>query len=286
MRTSAGEWAANPASASASPPVSSSGGKIPWASARNDTVASRRAPLDLVEHAGDRRRIGGQQRPRQLDLHRDRGELGLRAVVQVALQAAALGVGHRHQPGARRAQLVVAPAEVVDRPAQLAVELGVVQHGGDEPGDAGQRFVVAVVEVLGTRVAVHHQQADQRTLDGERGDAHRPAATVQHRQPRVHPPGAGHTGAPDHARRARRPSRWAPRCVPGDAAASRRARPSQRHTSAAAAAHAGRRLSASCSTVSSIGTIPARRRPNCSSSSRRGRPASDRTRRDQRHRRA
>ena len=155
--------------------------------------------LDLVEHADDGRRLGGQC-PSQLHLDGDGREVGLGAVVQVALEPASLGIGDRDQPGARGAQVVVAAAQVVDRAAQLAVEFGVVQHGGDEAGDAPEGLVVAVVEVVGAGVAVHDEQSDQRPLHGERGEAHRTATDVQRRQPRVDPSRPGHTGPTDHRR--------------------------------------------------------------------------------------
>ncbi len=103
---------------------------------------------DLLEDAADGVGVGRQQRLGQLHLDRDGSQLGLRPVVQISFETPPLGVGHGHQAGARGAQFDVAAAQVVDRAAQLAIQLGVVQHGSDEAGDPRERLVVAVVEVV------------------------------------------------------------------------------------------------------------------------------------------
>ncbi len=93
--------------------------------------------LHLLEQPGDGREVVrlvaavAEQLPGQAEVHGQRGEVLLRAVVDVALDPAALGVGGRHQPGPGRPQLVVGAPEVVQRRLQRGVQRPVVQHDAE-----------------------------------------------------------------------------------------------------------------------------------------------------------
>ena len=83
--------------------------------------------------------VGAGARARSADQQRERDEAGLGAVVEVALEAAALGVARLDEAGARRAQLLEALAqlgvEVADVAAEQPAEERERRHaGGDEGG--------------------------------------------------------------------------------------------------------------------------------------------------------
>ena len=101
---------------------------------------------DLVEHRLGLLGIGVGDLAREAHAHRERDEVLLRAVVQVALDAAALGVGRLDDAGARRAELVGLAAHLVERLLQRGVELHVVQREADLAGELGEREVVGFVE--------------------------------------------------------------------------------------------------------------------------------------------
>ena len=107
-RAGSGARPAAAGSASARPPDTSSGGKMPWASARSSAIAALHVALDLVDH---RHRVGrvvldGVVGEAELDGERDEVLLG--AVVQVALELAPLGVAGGDDAGPRVLQLLVA----------------------------------------------------------------------------------------------------------------------------------------------------------------------------------
>ena len=89
----------------ASPSSASTAGNRPWATSRSSTTAARTPPRP---RPGGRRApvVGGDRAPRQPDGERDRDQALLRAVVQVALELAALGVGRGDDAGPGGAQLL------------------------------------------------------------------------------------------------------------------------------------------------------------------------------------
>ena len=101
---------------------------------------------DLVEHRLRLLGIGVGDLAREAHTDRERDEVLLRAVVQVAFDAAPLGVGRLHDAGAGRAQLVGLAAHCVERLLERGVELHVVEREPDLAGELGEREVVGVVE--------------------------------------------------------------------------------------------------------------------------------------------
>ena len=111
----------------------------------------------------------------------------LRAVVQVALDRASLGVAGLHDAGARRSQLIGLSLHLVERLLERGVELHVVQREPDLSCQLGERLVVGVVERCRPGRAVHDQQTEElarvrhgrdahdrlvRRVGGERGQPH------------------------------------------------------------------------------------------------------------------
>ncbi len=107
---------------------SSSGGKMPWASARSSAIAVLQVAADLVDHRLGVGRVVVDRVLRQPQLDRQRHEVLLRAVVQVALELAALGVagGDDARTATRAARRWC--AQLVERRLQRGVELHVVQR--------------------------------------------------------------------------------------------------------------------------------------------------------------
>ena len=81
-----------------------------------------RVAAQLFEHRADRRRVGVEQLAGEPELHRERDEVLLRAVVQVALDLAARLVGRGDDARTRGAQLLVRDTQVVERRLQRGVE--------------------------------------------------------------------------------------------------------------------------------------------------------------------
>ena len=86
-----------------------------------------RVGAQLFEQTVRRSGVALDQLAREPELHRERNEMLLRAVVQVALDLAARLVGRRDDARAGRAQFLVRDAQVVERSLQRGVERGVVQ---------------------------------------------------------------------------------------------------------------------------------------------------------------
>src|SRR5581483_9836179 len=70
---------------------------------------------ELVQERACGGRIAVHELTRELEVHGERHEVLLRAVVEVTLDAPALLVGHCGEPGARGAELLDLPAEIVER---------------------------------------------------------------------------------------------------------------------------------------------------------------------------
>ena len=103
----------------------------------------------LVEHLGRGRRVVGDDVAGQAEVDGQGHQMLLGAVVQVALDPAALGVAAGHDAGPGLAQLVGLLAQLVEGRLQGGVELGVVERQADLAGQVGEDPVV----VLGERVA-------------------------------------------------------------------------------------------------------------------------------------
>ena len=91
---------------------------------------------DLVEHLLGGVGVGVGELAGEAGAHRERDEVLLRAVVQVALDAAALEVGGLDDAGAGAAQLVGLAPDLVERVLERGVELEVVQREARPGGPA------------------------------------------------------------------------------------------------------------------------------------------------------
>ncbi len=111
---------------------------MPWASARSSAMASCRLPRtsSIIASASVGSSATDVLGEAQLDRQRDEVLLG--AVVEVALELAPLRVAGGHDAGARGAQLVVGLSQLVERGLQGGVELHVVQGETDLAGELGQ----------------------------------------------------------------------------------------------------------------------------------------------------
>ena len=94
----------------------------------------------------------------------------LRAVVQVALHPAALGVAAGHDAGPGLAQLVGLLAQLVQRGLQRGVQPRVVHCQADLPGQLGQHPVVLVGERVGGGGPLRDDQPEQLAGVADRRD--------------------------------------------------------------------------------------------------------------------
>ena len=101
---------------------------------------------ELVEHLQARFLVVDDDVPGQAQVHRQRDEVLLGAVVQVALDPTAFGVAAGDDPGPRLAQRVGLLADLVQRGLQRGVELGVVEGQPDLAGQVGEDPVVVLGE--------------------------------------------------------------------------------------------------------------------------------------------
>ena len=108
---------------------------------------------------------------REPQVHRERDEVLLGAVVQVALDAAALGVAARDDPRARRTKLVGLAAQLVERGLQRRVELGVVEREPDLSRELGEHAVVLLAEGVRTLGALDDDEPEQLAAVADRRDA-------------------------------------------------------------------------------------------------------------------
>ena len=116
---------------------------------------------DLVEHRLGLLGIVVGELAREPHAHRERDEVLLRAVVQVALDRAPLGVAGLDDACARGAQLVGLAAHLVERLLKRRVELDVVQRETDLARELGERLVVVVVERRRPDGSPHDDEAEQ-----------------------------------------------------------------------------------------------------------------------------
>ena len=101
---------------------------------------------DLVEHRLGLLGILVGELTREPHVHRERDEVLLCPVVEVALDLAPLGVAGLDDACARGAQLVGLAAHLVERLLERRVEGDVVQRETDLARELGERLVVVVAE--------------------------------------------------------------------------------------------------------------------------------------------
>ena len=106
----------------------------------------------------------------EAQVHRQGDEVLLGAVVEVALDLAALGVAGGDDAGTGGAQVLVGALQVLEALLQRGVELHVVEREADLAGELGEDAVVLLGEVVAVGGALDHEQAEQ--LAGVRGRRH------------------------------------------------------------------------------------------------------------------
>ena len=173
---------------------------MPCASSRSSVsvvCASARSSSSSVATVGG---IRFDELAREPELHRERDEMLLRAVVQVAFDLAPRLVGRRDDAGARRAEFVVGDAQVVERRLQRGVERGVVQRERDLAREVGEHALVLVGERWLLAGARAQHDAEQLAGVHERRDPQHPIAVLldETGEPHLHPRVALRVGAGDH----------------------------------------------------------------------------------------
>ena len=126
---------------------------------------------ERVEHLGGGLGVVGEDVLGEAEVHRQRDEVLLGAVVQVALDLAALGVAGGHDAGTRGLQVLVGPLQVLEALLQRGVELHVVQGEADLAGQLGEHPVVLLGEVVAVGGALDHEEPEQLARVGRRRDA-------------------------------------------------------------------------------------------------------------------
>ena len=124
----------------------------------------------LVEHLEPCLRVVDDDVPGQAQVHRQRDEVLLRAVVQVPLDAATFGVAAGHDARPRLAERVGLLADLVQGRLQGGVELRVVQGQPDLPGQVGQDTVVVLGEHARLGRPLDHDQPEQFAGVADRRD--------------------------------------------------------------------------------------------------------------------
>ena len=180
---------------------------MPWARSRSDPMDSRTPRSSSSSSSRSAGRTGGEAVADQPDADRERHEVLLRAVVQVALDPLALAVRSGDQPAAGGLQVHVRLSQVGERGLQRHVQAPVAQHDRQPAGDLGERPVVRGAERDGVGRPFdedERQHAVRRAPPGRSAAAGRPArrqlaAVEQPRHPEPQPARPGHTRAAQQA---------------------------------------------------------------------------------------
>ena len=125
----------------------------------------------LFEQRRDRCRIAFDELAREAELHGERDEVLLRAVVQVAFDLTPRLVGGHDDAGTRCAQFFVRDAQVVERRLERGVERRVVQGERDLARQLGEHAFFFVAERLLLMRAHAHDNAEQLARVHKRRDA-------------------------------------------------------------------------------------------------------------------
>ena len=127
------------------------------------------SPANLIQHLAGRLGLVAKHVAGEPEADRERDETLLGAVVQVALELAALSVPAGHDPGAGLAQRLGLRAQLVERVLQSRVELGVVERKTDLAGQVGQHAVVLVGEAVTGGRALDDDEPEQLPGVADRG---------------------------------------------------------------------------------------------------------------------
>ena len=151
---------------------------------------------ERVEHLGGGFGVVGEDVLGEAEVHRQRHQVLLGAVVEVALDLAPLGVSGRDDAGPRGAQVLVGALQVLEALLQRRVELDVVEREPDLAGELGEDPVVLVGEVVAVGGPLDHQQAEQLAGVRRRRDAElrRRSVLEEGGEPHLEPGVAGDTG--------------------------------------------------------------------------------------------
>ena len=128
-----------------------------------------------LEHGARLRRLGVDEVGGEPQVHDHSDQLLLRAIVNVALDPPALGVGRADDACARGAELVGLAAQFVERSAQLGVEVDVAERQPELACEIGEQAVVGDVERRAGR-AFDEDQPEQLAGVRDRGDPQRALA--------------------------------------------------------------------------------------------------------------
>ena len=115
---------------------------MPWASSRSSSSAASTSVPSCVEQGGGLGRVGAGELLREAQVHAERDQLLLGAVVEVALDPPPFGVARRDYAGARGPELLGLPSDLVERGLQLRVEADVAQREAHLPREVGENVLV------------------------------------------------------------------------------------------------------------------------------------------------
>ena len=171
---------------------------MPWARSRSSWMVSFTGVAERVEHLG-RLGVVGEDVLGEPEVHRERDEVLLGAVVEVALDLAALGVAGGDDAGPRGAEVFVGAASGSrGSPAgpSRAARCGARAHLA---GELGEDAVVLLGEVVAVGGPLDHEEAEQLAGVRRRRDPQlrRRAVLEEGRQPHLEPRVAGDAGAGD-----------------------------------------------------------------------------------------
>ena len=155
--------------------------------------------MQLLEHPLRRCGVGLAQLLEETQLHGERNEPLLGAIVKIALDSTPLRVGRGDDPRARRAQLVRLATELVQRCLKRRVQADVSQRDSHLSGELGEDVIVVVAERLGTWGPLGDEQSQQLAPVGDRSHAHRAPLALREKfgKPDFDPGVSGHTRAGD-----------------------------------------------------------------------------------------
>ena len=175
-RTSNGSRAVRASTAATRPPSDSTGGWMPCASSRRSASRSRTSPASASNASSALRSPRLDLVPGQPQVHHQRDDLLLDAVVDVALDPSALGVRRGHQSGA-------GPVEFGQPLGELGGQPDVRDGGRRLAGERGQQLAVLQVVPVGLGSAL--DQPDRLRPGGGPRPGHRRRAAVlqRHREP-------------------------------------------------------------------------------------------------------
>ena len=162
---------------------------MPCARSRSSWIVSCTALGQPVDRRLGLLGIAVHQRSGELELHGERHQVLLGAVVQVAFDRATGLVAGGHDAASRTLQLVGLTPHLVERGLERGVEPDVVHRDTELPRELDHRALILRRERFRTHGAFHQQESEQLTGMRHRGGADEGVLTTgeQARQPHLHP---------------------------------------------------------------------------------------------------